>query len=75
MMGFMEANNGRAAAGLWLEERRHRAAVACFVRYFGPKAANPVEYIERDWMAEEFEPGVSTAPTSRPGYGAISGRR
>ncbi len=56
MMGFMEANDGRAAARLSLEERS-AAAVACFVRYFGPKAANPVEYIERDWMAEEFSRG------------------
>ena len=32
-------------------------AVACFVRYFGPKAAHPIEYIERDWMAEEFSRG------------------
>ena len=29
----------------------------CFVRYFGPRAAHPVEYIERDWMAEEFSRG------------------
>ncbi len=56
MMGFMEASDGRAAARLSLEERR-AAAVACFVRYFGPKAATPVEYIERDWMAEEFSRG------------------
>jgi monoamine oxidase len=56
LMGFMEANDGRAAARLSLEERR-AAAVSCFVRYFGPKAAHPIEYIERDWMAEEFSRG------------------
>jgi monoamine oxidase len=56
LMGFMEANDGRAAARLPLEERR-AAALSCFVRYFGPKAAHPVEYIERDWMAEEFSRG------------------
>jgi len=55
-MGFMEANDGRRWARRTLEERRE-AAVACFVRYFGPKAANPVEYLERDWMAEEFSRG------------------
>ena len=27
------------------------------MRYFGPQAARPVEYIERDWMAEEFSRG------------------
>ncbi len=56
MMGFIEAGDGRAAARLSLEERR-AAAIACFVRYFGLRAAAPVEYIERDWMAEEFSRG------------------
>jgi len=56
MMGFMEADDGRAAARLSSTERRE-AAVDCFVRYFGPKAANPLEYIERDWMAEEYSRG------------------
>ena len=56
LMGFMEANDGRAAARLPLADRR-AAAVACFVRYFGPRAASPLEYIERDWMAEEFSRG------------------
>lgn len=56
LMGFMEANDGRAASRLSLEDRR-AAAVSCFVRYFGPKAATPVEYLERDWMAEEFSRG------------------
>jgi monoamine oxidase len=56
LMGFMEANDGRRWARRSVEERR-RAAVDCFVRYFGPKAADPIEYIERDWMAEEFSRG------------------
>jgi monoamine oxidase len=56
LMGFMEANDGRAAARLTPEARR-AVAVDCFVRYFGPRAADPREYIERDWMAEEFSRG------------------
>ncbi len=56
LMGFMEANDGRRAARLSLEQRKGEA-IACFVRYFGPKAARPVEYLERDWMAEEFSRG------------------
>jgi monoamine oxidase len=69
LMGFMEANDGRRFARRSLEERR-QAAIDCFVRYFGPKAATPLEYIERDWMAEpysrgcygaHFTPGVWTA--------------
>ncbi|HEY5097723.1 MAG TPA: flavin monoamine oxidase family protein [Acidimicrobiales bacterium] len=56
LMGFMEANDGRAAARLTPEERK-QAALGCFVRYFGPRAARPLEYLERDWMAEEFSRG------------------
>ena len=56
LMGFMEANDGRRWARRTADERR-AAAIECFVRYFGPKAANPVEYLERDWMAEEFSRG------------------
>jgi monoamine oxidase len=56
LLGFMEGNDGRQAARLSLEERRS-AALECLVRYFGPEAAHPVEYLERDWMAEEFSRG------------------
>ncbi|MBK7164137.1 MAG: flavin monoamine oxidase family protein [Candidatus Microthrix sp.] len=69
LVGFMEANDGRTWVRRPLAERR-QAAIDCFVRYFGPKAADPIEYLERDWMAEEysrgcygahFTPGVWTA--------------
>jgi monoamine oxidase len=69
LMGFMEADDGREWARRPLAERR-QAALDCFVRYFGPRAATPLEYLERDWMAEEhsrgcygahFTPGVWTA--------------
>jgi len=56
LVGFMEANDGRRWARRSVEERR-AAANECFVRYFGPKAATPTEYLERDWMAEEFSRG------------------
>lgn len=56
LLGFMEAGDGRRWARRSAVERR-AAAVACFARYFGPRAAEPVEYLERDWMAEEFSRG------------------
>ena len=56
LMGFMEAGDGRTWARRPLAERR-QAAIDCFVRYFGSRAADPVEYLERDWMAEEFSRG------------------
>ena len=56
LMGFLEADEARTWARRSLDERR-RAALGCFVRYFGAGAAQPIEYIERDWMAEEFSRG------------------
>jgi monoamine oxidase len=56
LMGFMEADDGRRWARRSPEDRR-QAAIECFVRAFGPRAANPVEYLERDWMAEEHSRG------------------
>jgi monoamine oxidase len=56
LMGFLEANEARAWARRTADERR-QAVLDCFVRYFGPRAASPTEYVERDWMAEEFTRG------------------
>jgi monoamine oxidase len=56
LMGFVEAGEGRRLARRTPEERRE-AVLACFERYFGPRAAAPREFIERDWMAEEFTRG------------------
>lgn len=69
LMGFMEANDGRVW-GRRDRDGRRQAAMDCFARYFGPRARRPLEYLERDWMAEEysrgcygahFTPGVWTA--------------
>jgi monoamine oxidase len=69
LMGFLEGNEARTWARCPLEERRD-AVLGSFARYFGPKALQPTEYVERDWMAEEltrgcygahFTPGVWTA--------------
>ena len=56
LMGFLEANDGREWARRSLEDRR-AAVIDCFARYFGPRARNPIEYHERDWMGEEFSRG------------------
>jgi monoamine oxidase len=56
LMGFLEGNEARAWARRPEEERRE-AVLECFARYFGPKALQPREYVERDWMAEEFTRG------------------
>jgi monoamine oxidase len=56
LMGFLEGAEARSWSRRTPEERR-TAVLDCFVRYFGPGAAEPVEYVERDWMAEEFTRG------------------
>lgn len=56
LMGFMEADDGRRWARRSLEERRE-VALGCFARYFGPRAREAIEYLERDWMAEEYSRG------------------
>lgn len=81
LMGFLEGNEAREWARRTVEERRE-AVLGCFARYFGPKALSPREYVERDWMAEEFTrgcygahftPGVWTAygPALREPIGRI----
>jgi monoamine oxidase len=56
LMGFLEGREGRVWARRTEAERRE-AVLGCFARYFGPAARNPVRYVERDWMAEEFTRG------------------
>jgi len=56
LVGFLEGNDGREWARRSLEDRRG-AVIECFARYFGPAARSPLEYLERDWMAEEFSRG------------------
>lgn len=63
LVGFMEGHDGRVWSGRSVAERR-QATIDCFVRYFGPQAADVLEYIEMDWNADEW---------ARGGYGGIFG--
>jgi monoamine oxidase len=56
MMGFIEGRDARTWARRGAGERQE-AVIGCFVRYFGQAAARPEQYVERDWMAEEFTRG------------------
>jgi monoamine oxidase len=71
LMGFLEGKEARAWARRRPEERQE-AVTGCFVRYFGPQAARPRQYVERDWMAEEFTRGcygAHFAPGTWTSYG------
>jgi monoamine oxidase len=56
LLGFLEGKEARMWARRSEAERR-QAVIGCFVRYFGEAAARPPQYVERDWMAEQFTRG------------------
>ncbi len=81
LLGFIEGGEARRWVRLGEQERR-RTYLECMVRYFGPQAATPISYVEKDWSAEEFSrgcygahfaPGVWTAygEALRPSIGRI----
>jgi monoamine oxidase len=56
LLGFLEGGHARKAAKLSPEERE-RLVLSVVAKFFGPRAADPDEYIERDWAAEEWSRG------------------
>ena len=56
MLGFVEGHDARVFGSLPPAQRRAQA-IACFVRYFGPEAAKPIGYIEKNWSEEPWTRG------------------
>jgi monoamine oxidase len=56
LLGFLEGRAAREAMDLTTEQRRTLVA-ECFGRLFGPQAAQPLEYFDRAWGAEEWSRG------------------
>jgi monoamine oxidase len=56
LVGFLDGKHADTAARLTSEERRRRV-LADLCGYFGPAAAEPRAYRERDWAAEEYSRG------------------
>jgi monoamine oxidase len=54
--GFVEGARAVEFGALDDGERR-RIAIDCLVRYFGPRAANPQEFLELDWSKEVWTRG------------------
>ena len=71
LSGFLEGGAARHWSARPAAERQ--AAIGeSLVRYFGPRAASPVEYVERDWTIEEFTRGcygAHFAPGVWTGFG------
>jgi monoamine oxidase len=56
LLGFLEGQTARRFADRPQEERR-RAVTECFTQFFGPEAAEPVDYVDRAWGADEWARG------------------
>ncbi len=56
LVGFLVGAAGRALCARPADERR-RAVLAHLVRLHGPRAAEPLAYVEQDWSAEEWTRG------------------
>jgi monoamine oxidase len=56
LLGFLEGDGARRLGRASAEVRR-QAVLDSFVRYFGPKAAHPVDFVELDWQAEPWSGG------------------
>ena len=71
LVGFLEGHWARELGRVGPEERR-TAAIGNLVRLFGAPAAEPVDYVERNWMDEEWSRGCYvgyTAPGVLTAYG------
>ena len=71
LLGFLEGAHARRAGKLAPEERRE-LVLSVFAKFFGPRAADPEEYVERDWAAEEWSRGCYGG---RFGTGRVDGLR
>lgn len=56
LLCFVEGRHGRAI-GRFSGERRREIVIASLERFFGPRAADPIEYVDQDWAAEEWTRG------------------
>jgi monoamine oxidase len=56
LLGFLEGDDARRL-GAASEAERREAVVGTFARMFGPRAASPSAFIEKDWSSEPFSRG------------------
>ena len=56
LLGFLEGSQARKYGARPYEERR-AAVVGTFARFFGPRAAEPVDYVEKSWADDEWARG------------------
>lgn len=60
LVGFMLGARAREWTGRSAEERRE-AVLQSFAGHFGPEALEPVDVVEKDWLADEWSRGCYAA--------------
>mgnify|MGYP003385830567 FL=1 len=60
LMGFIEGDNARYW-GQKSDEERKEAVIECFAKYFGDEALTPIDYVDKDWSAEQWTRGCYAA--------------
>ena len=56
LLGFLEGNQAREL-GRWSASERRQCILDCFTRFFGPKAAQARDYVEKIWADDEWTRG------------------
>jgi monoamine oxidase len=56
LVGFIEGAHARSV-GSWPMTERREMVIDCLARWYGPQAAGPMEYVEKDWTIEEYTRG------------------
>jgi len=69
LLGFIGGPDARDLLTLEPAERR-AAALETFTRLFGPRAGEPIDFVEQSWAEQEWQPG---GPTSNFGPGGWTG--
>jgi monoamine oxidase len=60
LLGFIGGDEARGFIRLSAAERK-RAALASLARSFGPRALEPIDYLEMDWASEAYSRGCPVA--------------
>ncbi|WP_324189070.1 flavin monoamine oxidase family protein [Nocardia cyriacigeorgica] len=63
LVGFLEGRHADAGARLSVADRR-ALVLEDLAGYFGPRARNPLDYIEKDWAEEKYSRGCYGAFTT-----------
>lgn len=72
LVGFFDADEAVAYSGRG-DNARRAAAIESAVAYFGEEARHPIDYVDNDWLAEEWSRGcyvAHAAPGVMTSFGA-----